>query len=339
VENKRNLLVTLADKNYVQQAKQLFSSVYWNAGWEGDYMLLSHEIPEKELEWFSDKGILIKRCGPLYDKKIGKNNYPPVVLDKFYLFTPEFRKWKNIVFLDGDIIVRASLDALSIVKGFASPNIMGDKLELFFHKDSDPVNYQTLKEKYKLRLPAFNSGVMAFSTKVITNDSFNNLIDSFGTYQKISSSDDPIFNLLFYKKWKKLPLVYDITPRLIERLTCIPANNLKGIIIHLRDDELNDEDYIFKAEWQKNLERAEFIDLNKVQKVKRWNKPKIFYYTIFLMVKLHFNYLNKFISHLHLKSNFLYIINTPDRIIGKIGVLIKRLSPDLYYKIKRTRKN
>jgi hypothetical protein len=28
---KRNLLVTLADKNFVDQTKQLFSSVYWNA--------------------------------------------------------------------------------------------------------------------------------------------------------------------------------------------------------------------------------------------------------------------------------------------------------------------
>ena len=46
---KQNLLVTLADKNYIQQAKQLFSSVYWNAGWKGDYMLWAHEIPEEEL--------------------------------------------------------------------------------------------------------------------------------------------------------------------------------------------------------------------------------------------------------------------------------------------------
>ena len=69
---KENLLVTLADKNYIDQAKQLFSSVYWNAGWKGDYMLLAHEIPEKDLKWFRNKGILIKKCKPLYDKNIGK---------------------------------------------------------------------------------------------------------------------------------------------------------------------------------------------------------------------------------------------------------------------------
>ena len=85
---KQNLLVTLADKNYIQQARQLFSSVYWNAGWNGDYMLLSHGIPDDELKWFTDKGILVKKCQPLHDKSIGLG-YDPIVLDKFYLFTPE----------------------------------------------------------------------------------------------------------------------------------------------------------------------------------------------------------------------------------------------------------
>ena len=55
MENKKDLLVTLADRNYINQVKQLFSSVYWNAGWKGDYMLLTHEIPEKDLKWFRTK--------------------------------------------------------------------------------------------------------------------------------------------------------------------------------------------------------------------------------------------------------------------------------------------
>jgi hypothetical protein len=49
-----NLLVAIADANHIDQAKQLFSSVYFNAGWKGDYMLMAHEIPEKELLWFRD---------------------------------------------------------------------------------------------------------------------------------------------------------------------------------------------------------------------------------------------------------------------------------------------
>ena len=112
--NKKNLLVTLADKNYVKQAKQLFSGVYFNAGWKGDYMLLSHNIPEKELKWFRKKGILIKKCKPVI--KFKKVRYSETVVSKFYLFTTEFKKWRNIVYLDGDIIVNASLDRLTKVK-------------------------------------------------------------------------------------------------------------------------------------------------------------------------------------------------------------------------------
>ena len=106
MKDKKNLLVTLADRNYVEQARQLFSSVYWNAGWKGDYMLLAHEIPEEQLKWFREKGILIKKCKPFYDKK----GRPKTVLSKFYLFTPYFKKWRNIIYLDADVIVRASLE-------------------------------------------------------------------------------------------------------------------------------------------------------------------------------------------------------------------------------------
>ena len=65
---KGNLLVTLADETYIDQAKQLFSSVYWNARWKGDYMLLSHNIPNEKLNWFKNKGILIKKCKSIYNK-------------------------------------------------------------------------------------------------------------------------------------------------------------------------------------------------------------------------------------------------------------------------------
>lgn len=56
------VLITLADENFIEQAKQLFSSVYHNAGWSEDYMLLAHNIPEMKLKWFRERGILIKHC-------------------------------------------------------------------------------------------------------------------------------------------------------------------------------------------------------------------------------------------------------------------------------------
>jgi len=62
---KKNLLVTIANEKYVDLAKQLFSGVYFNAGWKGDYMLFSFQIPEEELVWFKRRGILIKEFSTL----------------------------------------------------------------------------------------------------------------------------------------------------------------------------------------------------------------------------------------------------------------------------------
>jgi lipopolysaccharide biosynthesis glycosyltransferase len=324
---KKNLLVTLADKNYIQHAKQLFSSVYWNAGWNGDYMLLAHEIPEEELVWFTSKGILVKRCRPLYDKHIGKENYPPVVFNIFYLFTPEFRKWKNIVFLDGDIIVRASLNALTKIKGLASPNVVGDKLKYFFYDDVDVEQFSMLEKNYNLNLPAFNCAVMAFSTDIIRDHMMEELMLIYQKYCKISSGTDPTLNQFFYKKWKKLPVIYDITPEKIQKHTRIPASKLKGIIIHLRDNELSDKTGAFYKEWETNLKKAELIDIHKVQNGNKWHAVKIILYSFYIRL-----FYKKFMIQNEIKP---FIFHKLRFLMGKIGILIKRFNPALYYRLKK----
>ncbi|HZL42655.1 MAG TPA: hypothetical protein VFD66_05190, partial [Verrucomicrobiae bacterium] len=79
--------MTLADRNFLPQAKQLFSSVYWNAGWAGDYMLLAHEVPEDQLQWFQDKGILIRNVKPLFAREFGNERlmYPGIVTSKLHV--------------------------------------------------------------------------------------------------------------------------------------------------------------------------------------------------------------------------------------------------------------
>jgi lipopolysaccharide biosynthesis glycosyltransferase len=351
---KKDVLITLADKNYILYAKQLFSSVYWNAGWRGDYMLLAHDIPEKELEWFTDKGILVKRCQPLHDKNIGKENYPPVVLNIFYLFTPEFKKWKNIIFLDADIIVRASLDALTKVRGFASPTVLGDKLKYYFYDDTDSGQFTMLNKKYNLNVSPFNCAVMAFSTDIIKEGILNDLMQIYETYHKVSSGADPTLNQYFYKKWKRLPIVFDITPEKIEKYTSISTNNVKGIIIHLKDNELSNKKSSLYQEWKTNLEKADFIDLTKTPKGHNWNIFKIHFYSSVLIIKyskfkINFKVLNFFNNNVKslfinrvkpfftykLKMFFMYTLKTPDRLLGKIGICIKKRNPDLYQKLKK----
>lgn len=348
MENKRNLLVTLSDRNYIQQVKQLFSSVYWNAGWEGDYMLLSHDIPENDLKWFRDKGILVRKCEPLFDTPYVNGNYPTVILDKLYLFTQEFRKWKNIVYLDSDIIVKASLNKLTRVKYFSAvKDIHFNKFRTQFNNTKEPfiINSKT----YDLNVLSFNAGMYNFNTDMITPGLFNELTtllkDNIAQYKY---GEQGALNLYFYKKWTKLPPVFN---NFINYYDHQLPKYYKSIILHFarRNDSTplwSNENYFYQ-EWKANLEKAELIDLSKIQKVIKWNILSIKFYSALLNIRMTIDDLKNSLFRHKLESFFryrlkhflLYIIMTPDRFIGKIGAFIKEYFPGLYYKLKKLMKN
>jgi len=348
---KENLLVTLADKNYIDQAKQLFSSVYWNAGWKGDYMLLAHEIPEKDLKWFRNKGILIKKCKPLYNKRISEREDPPVFLDKFYLFTSEFKKWKHVIYLDADIIVRASLDNLTKVKGFAAV-----RDELGYSNLKNQIikgKRQEIQKKYNLRKKAFNSGVMAFSTDILQDIGLLGLNKLFRNYILSSKYAEQLFiNLFLYKKWKCLNLRYNIWPFFIYVNYWPYVNTVKGIILHfVKVEECVDyrpwhPQNPFYKEWKYNLDQAELIDLNNIPKGKKWNEIK----TNLCLTKF-IIFLNKLIQLFSLvkwglkkkiyaptKKLSLCIIHAPSRFLGKFGIFLKKHNIELYNKLKNIEK-
>jgi lipopolysaccharide biosynthesis glycosyltransferase len=330
----KSVLVTLADKKFVNQAKQLFSSVYFNAGWKGDYLLLSVGIPEKDLEWFRQKGILINKCSLLSKNKIGSMKMPSILLSKFYLFKPEFKKWKNVIFLDSDIIVRAPIDKLAKVNGFyvitdAEPHNLFNQ----FYKKK--ILFKQLKQKYNLNKLSFNSGVMAFSTDIIKEDTFENLLGLFKKYHKIHLfGDQPTFNLFFYQKWKKLPIVWNIYTSRIYSYGGISYLKLKGIILHMIGKE-NEKPWckenFFYNEWKNNLEKAEFIDLNKPQKGKpKWSFLRIYYYSIFLVLNgILYDRFKNFKKDIKIQINYLF---------GLFGRKIKKISPKLYIVLKKDKK-
>lgn len=277
---KKDLLVTLADGNYVDQARQLFSSVHWNAGWKGDYMLLAYDIPEKDLRWFYDKGILIRKCEPiLTETEIRIGHAPLTTLCKFYLFTPEFKKWKNVVFLDGDIVVRGSLESLTEAKGFAAVrilNLLRTSLKGQFH-DRNRRNkhlFREMESKCDLSRPAFNSGVMAFCTDMISEDDFQNLKNILLHFEDIIYiSEETVLNIYFHGKWQELSQVYNICPSYeIYHSGCGP-DNLKGIILHTYSNFPGGKPWNPKSplnsEWKSNLDKAERLDLANPQQAER----------------------------------------------------------------------
>jgi len=330
-KQKKNLLVTLADKNYINQTKQLFSSVYWNAGWKGDYLLLAHEIPEKDLKWFRNKGILIKKVKSITNKEI-KSTWPITVFSKFYLFTKYFKQWKNIIFLDSDIIVRASLQELTNVQELWAVKNNDRLLKLFIRpilarlRKIDTKIYKQLKKDYNLNAHGFNSGVLAFNTKVIKENSFKKLMRLFEKYIQINESDETSINLLFYKKWNKLNKLYNLHPYPTIPLYKIKPNKLQGIILHFTKNKPWNPKSRFYNEWKDNLNNAELINLKKPQNVKIWTKLEIRKYSDFL---------EKRRKRYFYKKTKLKIYQLTDEAIGLIGLLIKNIRPRIYFGLKK----
>ena len=57
-----SLLATVSNKDYLNASKQLFSSAYFEGGWEGDMILfVDKDVEDADLETFVSKGIIVCR--------------------------------------------------------------------------------------------------------------------------------------------------------------------------------------------------------------------------------------------------------------------------------------
>ncbi len=333
---RKNLLVTLANKDYVQQAKQLFSSAYFNAGWDGDFMLLAYDIPEKDLHWFRKKNILVKKCKPIYPKRKIKKLYEKSALSddysfsfyetaitKFYLFTPEFKKWRVIIYLDSDIIVRASLDNLKKIKGFAAVRDSLYNLKSFFKESRSNSLYNRLKDNYNLHETVFNSGFFVFNTRIIKKKTFSQIVKLFEQYNSVSIyADQSALNLFFYKNWTRLPSIYNLCPPYLFRYNNIFGRlfniGVRCVILHSAScPKFWHKDCVFFKEWKNNLEKAEQIGIKKPN-VRRLTKVRIvFYYLAYLVYR-----------------SFFFLVPI-DRFLGLIGIFLKKNFPGIYSFIKK----
>ncbi len=335
MKNKKNLLVTLSDRNFVSQAKQLFSSVYWNAGWQGDYMLLSHQIDADDVSWFRNRGIIVKECPSLYDGVLYENLYPSTVLSKFYLFTEPFKKWDNIIFLDADIIVRASIDFLShppedkllCIKSTA----LLKKYFLSFKKSKE---FELLLEEFDLSCPAFNSGVMSFNSKMIKKNTFDDLLSIFNKYKNICIGDDPILNLYFRNQWLEPPIIYNVRNNYL----CVFKKH-NGIILHFETPSTGrrkafkpwQKENPYYKEWSKNLEKAEKIDINIIPQAVVWSPLKKKINIVLIRSSLALSYVK---NHIKFIISYFMKLPLPDLIISKVGFFIKNRNYELYVKLR-----
>lgn len=259
MSEKRDLVAISSDINYLDPARQVVANLYYNAHWKGDILLLAHEVPESALGWFRERGVLIKHVDHLFYN----GHLPAATFSRYFLFTEEYKKWRSVVFLDVDIIVRSSIDHLCTLPGFNA--VLGYKSTIRenFVREKAPELYDELEALYDLDAPAFNGGVLSWSTDIITSETFGELCRMTERYLPASRfANQGLLNLCFYKQWHQLPAVYNAYYPTNLRNEELMAN---AIILHFNGKkqkpwmEGNVFHERFYAEWHRNLLLADQI--------------------------------------------------------------------------------
>lgn len=271
--SERAVLATLADASFIEPAKQLFSSAYFNGGWRGDYLLLAHAVPDAELRWFEERGILVRRCEPLFTGELG--GMSAVLTSKFNLFRTEMRRWRTVVYCDADALVRSPLDDLCDLDGFWSVLDVSQWIrfqiltgESMRRRGVDPLRaaamIRAVHRRLKPRSPSFCAGFFAFTTDLIDDCTFDNLIATMERFHVVSEYGDQLtFNLFFADQWRRLPPVYNVQVSGEANQWGLDPEAIDGIVLHyITPDKPWRTHNAFFDEWRRSLERADAIDLS-----------------------------------------------------------------------------
>jgi hypothetical protein len=205
------VLVTLADEGFLDQARQLFSCAHFQAGWDGDLLLLAHDVQADKLEDFVARGIQVEPCPDWLGAERGEDFHPPTVLSKFDVFGPALRRWEQVVYLDGDMMFWASLAGLARVRGLHAVCERRPLAAQYSQRRAHPELAAELDTRVSLDAFAFNSGLLAFATRDIEEDACQRLRELYLRYRECQAhpfGDQPALNLHFFGRWKLLPDFY-----------------------------------------------------------------------------------------------------------------------------------
>jgi lipopolysaccharide biosynthesis glycosyltransferase len=137
-----------------------------------------------------------------------------------------------------------------------------------------------LEARFDLERHAFNSGLLAFSTDVIRDDTCARLRELFLRYSPLQAhpfGDQPALNLHFYRRWKRLPDFYAAIRDHSAKYFFLPEDGLRMIGKHFAGPPRPWEaDHPLHAEWARNLARFASLDARMPQPPRqRWGALRI----------------------------------------------------------------
>lgn len=190
----KKVIVLGADSGYRDKIETTIKSVCAHNR-NVKFYVFNDDMPS---EWFQ---LMTKRLGPLSSEIVNvkisshslKNYHLPLshlsYATFFRYFIPQFVEENRAIYLDSDVIVRGSLDAL-------------------FSEDLSDFPMAAVEDD--LTSDSFNAGVMlidvdAWRTEGVTEK----LFELTNQFHESSFGDQGILNILFQKRWKKLPQKYN----------------------------------------------------------------------------------------------------------------------------------
>jgi hypothetical protein len=151
----------------------------------------------------------------IVNSKDGKFGHKLFQYHKFHLFTPFFKQWRYVFYIDCGAKIFAPI---APILECAVPN------KMLAHSDAYPSNqwklsgqfrkwfpdiYNTLSAKWNLDVDYFQSTIMLFDTSIIEDDTFQCLCDLTEKYPISGTNDQGILNLYFIcvkNNWEHIPI-------------------------------------------------------------------------------------------------------------------------------------
>ncbi len=251
------LLAVVATPNYLPYAKQVLAGAHRVGKWPGDYLLIAPGISAEDRVWFESRGILVREYTPLIDEAVWRNlpcaaSWHRSALDRLNLFRQEYRRWSTVVYLDCDVMVTGPLHRLASATGLRAARDMAPYLKWQFRPEA---RYALTARGLNPLLPAFCSGVLVFSTALIRNETFADLVRGcLGDLPVACYADQAGLNVFFARRWRGLPSAYG------------RSGGTFPLLVHLAGGSLGKslppwaKGSPYRAEWERNVAAAEAID-------------------------------------------------------------------------------
>lgn len=185
------VLLVGSDINVKELRKQHFFSKY--------PQILIHQEPDLT---FSNATIDLINTA---NAKCDKFGYKLFQYHKFYLFTPFFKQWSYVFYIDCGAKI---YDNIAPILAQATPNT------LVAHSDAYPTYKWKLKDQFIGSIPEalqnldyFQSTIMLYSTNLIDGDNtLHSLCNLVEKYPHSKTNDQGIINLQFIHVWKQIDI-------------------------------------------------------------------------------------------------------------------------------------